>query len=81
MEGHIMDALEKKFYDLVVERLHQRFLKEYGRKPNSPREQREFYSKHRDGCTKSYRPMAIVFNATLQNTIADGVKKLPGRSR
>ena len=37
--------IDKEFWNLVDERLHERFLKEYGREPNSDKEQEEFMSR------------------------------------
>jgi hypothetical protein len=46
MGEHMSKEIDKEFWNLVDERLHQRFLKEYGREPNSDKEQEEFMSRH-----------------------------------
>jgi hypothetical protein len=74
MEGRIMDAFDKK----LKERLHQRFLKEYGREPNSPWEKVEFYSKHADAVAREigYKG-AKDFLAAYNEAIEKGVSVDP----
>jgi hypothetical protein len=71
MGEHMSKEIDKEFWNLVDERLHQRFLKEYGREPNSDKEQEEFMSRHFEAVARRHcgRRRASIQHSQMLGTI------------